>query len=306
MAPPKRRRSGSRAYLAVRLLGVLGLFAALVGLIALSTSFDLTSRADWEAALRDLSQQRFGDHFRTAGLGLVLVGGVLFLFSLLVQMMSGLRTVAGRRNAAATNAVLQVALAVALLLGVNLYSFRHYFRFDWTRSHQFTLPPEIAKELRELRSPTTVVVYQRHKTFGTLSEKPDAYDYAAERKVVEKVQDLVNLFREFGPQFRVVVLDVEAEGYDKALEAVTKDAPGLRKAIDAAPDNSIFFESRQPVTLPDGSHGEHESVQRLSFNDFYQLDKSASLAVDGGRGNLVLLPQGVGPFARKVLSIEEK
>ena len=303
MASSQRRRGGSRAYLAIRLLGVLGLFAALVGLIALSTSFDLTARADWEAALRDLSQQRFGDHFRTAGLGLVLVGGVLFLFSLLVQTMSGLRTIAGRRNAAATNAVVQVGLAVALLVGVNFYSFRHYLRFDWTRSHQFTLPADVTADLAKLRGQTDIVVYQRHKTFGRLSEKPDAYDYAAERKVVEKVQDLVEQFREFGPQFRVVVLDVEAEGYDKTLESLTKDAPGLRKAIDAAPDNSIFFESRQPVKLPDGSQGERESVQRLSFNDFYQLDKSASLPADGGRGNLVLLPQGVGPFARKVLSI---
>src|SRR5437763_1222483 len=148
MPPSKRRRGGSRAYLAIRLLGVLGLFAGLVGLIALSTSFDLTSRAAWEAALSDLSRQQFGDRFRTAGLGLVLVGGVLFLFSLFVQTTSGMRTIAGRRNAAATNAVLQVALAVALLVGINLYSFGHYLRFDWTRSRQFTLPPEIAKELR--------------------------------------------------------------------------------------------------------------------------------------------------------------
>src|SRR5262249_45434138 len=45
-----------------------------------------------------------------------------------------------------------------------------------------------------------------------------------------------------------------------------------------------------------------ESVQRLSFNDFYQLDKTESKT----EKNLVLLPQGVTSFARRVLAIEEK
>ena len=56
---------------------------------------------------------------------------------------------------------------------------------------------------------------RRHKTSGQLNDKPDAYDYAAERKVVEKVQDVIDQFREFGPQFKVSVLDVEEEGYNQ-------------------------------------------------------------------------------------------
>src|SRR5205807_473066 len=129
------------------------------------------------------------------------------------------------------------------------------------------------------KSETTVIVYQRHKTFGNLTDKPDRYDYAAERKVVEKVKDLVSQLREIGPQLRVEVLDVEEEGFDDKLRRLTEGAPNLRKAIDAAPENSIFVHS--------GGY-----VQQLSFNEFYQLDKVASEKAGGGRSNLVLLGQG--------------
>src|SRR5262249_54297300 len=157
----------------------------------------------------------------------------------------------------------------------------HYLRFDWTGNRQFTLPEDVRNQLSQLRGETTIVVYQRHKTFGQLSDKPDAYDYAAERKVVEKIKDVVEQFHELGPQFRVVVLDVEEEGYSDKLAELTKDSPELRDAIDRATENSIFFRA------PDGRR-----VQRLSFNDYYQLDKTASQEANGNRGNLVLLYQG--------------
>src|SRR5438105_1219406 len=84
---------------------------------------------------------------------------------------------------------------------------------------------------------------------------PDAGDFAAERKVVEKVRDLVDQLRELGPRFKVTVLDVEEEGYEDRLAALTRDAPELRAAIDAAPENSIFFHAAG-------------RVQRMSFGEF--------------------------------------
>ncbi len=47
-------------------------------------------------------------------------------------------------------------------------------------------------------------------------------------------------------------------------------------------------------------------MQRLAFNEFLQLDKSASREADGGRANLVLLPQGIDTFARRVLAVQER
>ena len=173
-----------------------------------------------------------------------------------------------------------------------------------TRERQFSLPPTVAAELARLRGPTTIVVYQRHKTFGRLSEKPDATDYAAERKVVEKVQDLVDLFREFGPQFRVEVLDIESDGYEEKLDALTREAPALRAAIAGAPENSIFFHSQASICArPDGKPELREHVQRLSFNDFYQLDKTASL----GKSVIVLFQKRVPkPGDETIAGLETK
>src|SRR5262249_32771470 len=96
-------------------------------------------------------------------------------------------------------------------------------------------------------------------------------------------------------------------GYEQKLARMTTGAPALKSALEAAPENSIFFYAQRMVDKKaDGTVDVRESVQRLSFNDFYQLDKTASQKADGDKGNLVLLPQGVEPFARRVLAIEEK
>ncbi|HEV3116578.1 MAG TPA: hypothetical protein VGY58_05970, partial [Gemmataceae bacterium] len=280
-------------------------------------------------------------------------GALLAMFALVVEILAILFVAAGRRSAFGLNAALQAALAAVLLVGINIFSYEHPVRLDWTRpdetgAKRFTIDPRIQEQLRKLKSPTTIVVYQQHKTFGQMNAKPDAYDYAAERKVVEKVKDLVEQFREFGPQFKVHVLDVEEEGYDDNLRQLTKDAPALRQAIANAPENSIFFHAKIYADLPPALEAQAigqelsalgfyansllpgngfatvlaaevpwaaarqmrtwhiDKVQRLSFNEFYQLDKTASRQADEGRGNLVLLYQGEQPFARRVLNIDEK
>src|SRR5262249_26234727 len=47
-------------------------------------------------------------------------------------------------------------------------------------------------------------------------------------------------------------------------------------------------------------------VQQLSFTQVYQLDKKASQKANDGKGNLVLRPQGVEPFASRLLNVDEK
>ncbi len=304
----RNRPFWSRLHFLIRFLGLTGLLALCVGLV-LAQQDNLL--ATWDKAVA-AGQAVVDGKFEEPGAVLAVCGGALALFALLVEFLVLVRYTAGRRNALGLNATVQVALAAALLVGVNWWSGfgarfsvlghrvawkPHYARFDWTRDRQFTLPPAVRDELAKLDPavPTTVLVYQRHKTFGTLSDKPDRFDYAAERKVVEKVKDLVEQLREAGPQFRVEVLDVEEEKYDDRLAALTEGAPELRQAIDVTPENSLFFYARTGKG--------HAHVQRLGFNDFYLLDKTAS---QDGRGNLVLRAQGVEPFARRVLSLEER
>ncbi|MBX9628641.1 MAG: GldG family protein, partial [Gemmataceae bacterium] len=300
-ATDARRRStwGGRFRLLVRVLGLTGLVASAAGAVVLSTVYgwpesqaaaEETARSAWASA-----SEGGGDTF-TRVASVVLVAGLAgVVVALVVELLGGLFLVAGRRTAGGVTATLATAAAVALLVFVNLESLSHHRRYDLTRDARFTLPAGVADDLRRLRadSPTTVVVFQQHKTAGSLSGKPDSYDYAAERKVVEKVTDLVDQFRAFGPRFRVAVLDVEDEGYERQLADLTKEVPELKAAVEAAPENSIFFAA-------------NGRVQRLGFNEFLALDKTASKAADGGRGNLVLMPQGVERFARRVLAVQER
>lgn len=316
----------ARMRLVGRVIGLIGLFTALTGYFF------------WRAAGRNIVPANVVDVIRT-GTGtaniaawLMACGMGVAALVLLVELFAWLGG-SGRRSATGANSTFQVLLALAVFGAVNYFTFGYFKRWDLTRDRQFTLPTQVASDLRKLDGKTTIVVLQRHKTFGQLSDKPDVYDFAAERKVVDKVRDLVDQFRLLGPQFNVVTLDVEAEGYQDELDKQGSTRPGLKEAIAAAPDNSIFFyaddrvetisaeeATRRSVTgrLVHTAPGESGSmlayegnIQRLSFNEFYLLDKSASrtanMTADGkSGGNLVLRPQGVESFARRVLAIQEK
>ena len=294
MNPRSSGRVWSRLHFLLRFAGLTGLVCAGIGVslafLADILSWDQLSNVPY---VRSTLTGETGDLTTRLAMCFLVGGTALALLATLVEILASLRLVTGRRSAFGLNATIQAGLALALLIGINLYSYRHYERRDWTKDKQFTLPQKIQEELSQLKDPTTIVVYQLHKTFGHLPGKPDAYDHAATRKGVEKVMDLIDQFREFGTRFSVTVLDVEEEGYNDKLAALTRDNKALRDAIDAAPENSIFFLAG-------------DKVQRLSFNDFYQLDKTASKQAGDGSGNLVLLYQGVRPFANKVLNIDEK
>ena len=336
---------GARLRLVGRILGVTGIFAALGGLfVLLAIRFDLSIDH-----LKQALESRHGTAFiATAVLG---GGACIAALVLLIELLASLGG-SGQRSLIKANAGFQIVLAIAVFGGLNFFSFSAFHRWDLTRDHLFTLPENVANELRKLEGKTTIVVLQKHKSFGQLAPNLDIQEdaeldddntkaddsdaatlSAAERKVVEKVKDLVDQFRLLGPQFSVVTLDVDAIDYKEQLKAETAKRPGLKKAIAAAPENSIFFyaddkvetlsadEARRRIaagrkifTRKDGDRGVFSyegNIPRLSFNEFYQLDKSASKAahpvVDGEpRGNLVLRPQGVEAFARRVLAIQEK
>ncbi len=299
MKPDSRHRRAllDRLRFLLRLLSFTAILVAVVTLFIIwniqPEVFQIENNEQYLAIL----QGEQGVTLQTYALILTSCAGIIVL-TILLEFLSLLVGGLGRRSLIGTNALLQIVLATAILIALNVYSFQHYWRYDLTREQQFTLPEAVVKELRKLQGETTIVVLQQHKTFGQLSAKPDRYDYAAERKIIEKIRDLVDQFRELGPRFRVTILDVEQEGFDDQLKALTENKPALLHAIQNAPENSIFFYA-------------NERVQRLSFNDFYQLDKTASRQANPNsegkaRGNLILRPQGVQSFVQRIFSIQEK
>jgi hypothetical protein len=265
-----RRRA--RGHFWIRLAGLTGLLVLVLSLIVYATG---QVPAAWWA---------------------VLGGGVLAALALLLEIKEGISLLVSRRGAFGLNVLVQIFLASVLLAGVNAFSFLHYSRWDWTRDREFTLTadptltPELQQGLKQLRQETRIVVYQRHTPFGQQAGQQDNYAAAAERKIVEKVKDLAEQFQELGPRFRVEILDSQEEGFQGRLEGLRQEAPTLARAIETAPEDSIFFYAE--------GH-----VQRLAFHDIYQLDRAES---EKAPGNLVLRFQGRGPFARKILNLEER
>ncbi len=273
----------SRLHFLIRLLGLTGLLVACVGVVLLHIQGRLAS---WSAALDALRAPDW--------MGWLVIGGAAAVApAVLVELLVGLWTASARRGLFGLNAFVQVVLAAALLVGVNVAAFLHPFRFDWTRDQQYTLPADVRADLGRLNDETTVVIYLRHQPAGGGDARPDRYDFAAERKVVEKVKDLVQELRETGPRFRVETLDVEEQGFDDKLKGLTKDSPELLHAVESAPESALFFRSKG-------------GVQSMSFNDFDRLEKVASREADGGRGNLVLAYAGPRKVADRILNVEER
>jgi hypothetical protein len=220
-------------------------------------------------------------------LGFVAAGGAL-----VVEIGNAAELVSARRGTAGSLSAAQVLLAAVLLVEVNAFSFFHYHRFDWTRDREFTIEENVRKQLGRLRGETIIVLHLKHN-FGRLSNQRDEYDHAAERVVIDKIEDVAEQFREFGPQFRVVVLDVKDKNYRHKLKDLAEQSPALADALRASTEDSIVIAA-------------NDKVQRLGFQELFQLNKKASQEANGGRGNLVLNYQGEEPFARKLLNLDER
>ena len=127
-------------------------------------------------------------------------------------------------------------------------------RFGLHARPAFHAAPVLAADLGKLRAnaPTTIVVLQKHRMFGTLTDERDSYTKAAEEKVTEKVKDLVDEFRRFGPQFNVAVLDTEAFGYKDRLDEA--DARRRRNSRPRLKPRRKTASSSRPTNMCSGWH----------------------------------------------------
>src|SRR5438477_10177022 len=74
-----------------------------------------------------------------AGVIVALIGAALLGVAALVEVNGLVRAVTSQRGTMGLNVALQVVLALILLMGLNVFSFSQYQRFDWTSDRLFTI-----------------------------------------------------------------------------------------------------------------------------------------------------------------------
>lgn len=301
----QRTTAGNWFRYLLRFIGLIALLFAAFGLVFYYSSHAFPQSDTINSLRASISDTLAKPSIDGVMLLLGLAGAAITVVWIVLELLMGLVLVTGQRAAVGGNNYVQIGLAAALFLVVNAITFRHYSRYDLTRDSQFTLPPDLVKELQTLsnKSPTDVVVLQLHRRAIGRGQEPDAIDKAAELKVIEKVNDLVDQLRELGPRFRVLVLDRQDEYYADKVDRLESEP--LRRALAAAPEDSIFFHA-------------NGRVRRMSFAEFFQVDKTASrvkeqVTTPDGKTetrvrstNLVLLPQGREGFVRRILSLEQR
>src|SRR5262249_51295414 len=158
-----------------------------------------------------------------------LIGAALLVTAGLVELQGLMGAVMSQRGAMGSNVALQVLLALVLLVGINVFSFWHYQRFDWTSDRLFTIDKGIRQDLEQLRGDTKIVVYLRYtSSLGQATDNKLAhFQAAAQRKIVEKVKDLAEEFQELGPRFHVEVLNIQDEDFEPKLKEIKKKSPAL-------------------------------------------------------------------------------
>lgn len=279
-----RTTAGSTFRFTLRLVGLFGLVAAIAGGLIAYVQPDTS-----------------------AGFGFILayVGSSVVGIWVLAEIVGGLTRVAGEKSLQGVVTVLFGVLAVAALVVVNWASGEWYARGDFTRDKRFTLDRELVDDLKKLdpNTPTTVLVLQLDKTSAYDPDQPDAITAAAQQKITEKVLDLIDELRqhpELSARFDVRVLSRKDERFEAQLADAARTQPGLKDAVEAAPESSIFFAA-------------NGRVRRMPFSQFYLLDKTASRGKpaigekgDPAEANLVLAPQGKERFVRALVGLEQK
>ena len=229
MADVRQRTTwGIRFRFLVRVLGLVGMFAAAVGAVLPASAYPL-----WNSGT--LGRLRTPRHERR--------GRFIHDCACSVLAHRPRRRGAGPRRRASWRAV---PGGVAANRGRHHRSDRRARRHrarssssTLTRSRTIaaTMSPAIGSSRFPRISPTNSANSARtsrprssccrmHRTFGDASEVRDSYVSESEAKVAEKVKDLVDQFREFGPRFNVVVLDTEKFGYENATRRPHEECPG--------------------------------------------------------------------------------
>jgi ABC-2 type transport system permease protein len=116
-----------------------------------------------------------------------------------VALFAAARALAvGRAGSFGRRALIEIALAVAIVMGLNVLSARHWFRADWTRGRTFALSPKTEQLIRNLPRDVDVLVFM----------EPTG-DYAND--LYNDVHELGERARRLSPRLHVEYVDIDRE-----------------------------------------------------------------------------------------------
>jgi len=229
-------------------------------------------------------------------------------------------------------------LVLALVLIVNYLAFRHYKRWDWTRSHLYTLSEKTEKIVRGLDRDVSVIVFmdEQSPVFEPTKELLARYAAASPKLKVSYIDPLRNparaqqLVQQYEVQRAAVVFE---SGKDKRVVEASDLADYDYSAMEqgGAPEMKGFkgeqkftsaivelVEARKPTILFTTGHGEPSldsmegrgfgRLQRFLGTDNFAIEEWASLGKTALPPNtdLIVVAGPTQPFVRPELDLLSK
>ncbi len=162
-----------------------------------------------------------------------------------------------RRLAIGANVLSQVLIFSAIVAMINYVNFRHFKRWDFSRSQKYALAPLTKNLLSNLKKPVKAVVF--FPNFQVISQDVTSllreYEYASDKKLsVEIVDPYRNLLRakelsekyKFGSSDNIVILDVEGKSkFVNAMDMAEMDNSG---AMMGQPPTVRAFKGEEAIT----------------------------------------------------------
>ena len=184
------------------------------------------------------------------------------------------------------NVILQVLILTIIVLFVNYLSFRHFKRWDFSRSQKFALSSQTTNLLKNLQKPVKAIIFFNAESpisgavyqdvRGLLTE----YEYASNKKlVVEVVDPYRNITRakdlatqyKFGANESILILDYDGKNkFINAQDMIDMDMGnpmmGMQPEVKAFKGESVItstllelVEEKQKKIYLVAGHGEPEN-----------------------------------------------
>lgn len=183
-------------------------------------------------------------------------------------------------------------LAVAFVGILNYLAFRHYWRWDWTRSQLYTLSERTTKILEALDEDVSVVVFMddTSEVFEPTKELLARYAAASPRIDVDVIDPVRNLAR----------AQQLVERYDVDRSAVVFESGGDKRIVDAADLADYDYSAMQMGGRPELTGFKGEQLFTSAIVDLVEERKPTILFTTGhGEPSLDSFePRGLGRLQR--------